>query len=178
MPSSHLPRFHVRRPASRFKLAALVLALLSLFAFDVVGILAHGGDTSKIHACVKVGGASKGNIRIVGANDTCASNESALDWNIQGVQGPPGLSGIEVVTASFTAPAGSLGFSATATCPTGKLATGGGILSDTAGLDIEVITSSPLLSAGLPVAWIGRADNGSNADVGFTVTAICATVAP
>jgi hypothetical protein len=174
------------RPTSLFsaaglRFAALLLALLSLFAFDVVVILAHGGDTSKIHACVKNGGAVKGNVRIVGANDTCASNEYALDWNIQGPQGPqgpPGQSGIEVVTTVFKAPAQSVGSSGLASCPSGKVATGGGILSDTAGLEIEPITSAPTVTAGQPTGWFGRADNGSNADVNFTVYAICAAVAP
>jgi hypothetical protein len=57
-------------------------------------VSAHGGDTSKIHACVKN---SNGTLRIVGANDTCANNETALDWNIQGPpgpSGPPGPTGI------------------------------------------------------------------------------------
>ena len=51
---------------------------------------AHGGDVSQIHACVKNSSAS---IRIVGANDTCNGNETALDWNIQGVPGPTGIPG-------------------------------------------------------------------------------------
>jgi uncharacterized protein YjbI with pentapeptide repeats len=69
---------------------------LLLFSVFVGGLLvtkavsyvyAHGGDLSLIHACVRT---SNGSIRIVGANDACNSNETTLDWNIQGIQGPPG----------------------------------------------------------------------------------------
>lgn len=53
-------------------------------------VLAHGGDISLIHACVRT---SNGSLRVVGPNDMCNGNETTLDWNIQGVQGPPGPSG-------------------------------------------------------------------------------------
>jgi hypothetical protein len=65
----------------------------------VVGVLAfgtakfvsaHGGDLALIHACVRN---SNGNIRIVGATTACDSNETALDWNLQGIQGPAGPQG-------------------------------------------------------------------------------------
>lgn len=58
-------------------------------------VSAHGADTSKIHACVRNSTVFAGapNIRIVGANDNCNNNENSLDWNIQGVQGPPGPAG-------------------------------------------------------------------------------------
>jgi hypothetical protein len=49
---------------------------------------AHGGDASQIHSCVK-----GGNLRIVGADETCRNNETALDWNQQGAQGVPGPQG-------------------------------------------------------------------------------------
>ncbi len=74
----------------RFKrtllVANLVVMLLVLGSF----VSAHGGDTSRIHACVD----SKGLIRIIGANGTCtAGKETPLDWNIQGPQGPQGPAG-------------------------------------------------------------------------------------
>lgn len=52
---------------------------------------AHGGDATKIHACVK----GNGSVRIVQPSETCKKGETALDWNIQGtgVQGPPGPPG-------------------------------------------------------------------------------------
>lgn len=72
-----------------------VAFLVGVFIASSVGfVLAHGGDISKIHACVGSGPLNKGQIRIVGANDTCRVNEDPLDWNIQGVQGPAGASPI------------------------------------------------------------------------------------
>lgn len=53
--------------------------------------LAHGGDITKIHACVRptlLGGAP--NIRIVGENDTCKNNETALDWDREASAGGTG----------------------------------------------------------------------------------------
>ena len=55
-------------------------------------VIAHGGDPTKIHSCVK----ANGQISIVGPNDICAGNETALDWNIAGTPGgagPPGPPG-------------------------------------------------------------------------------------
>ena len=64
----------------------------------------HGGDASLIHACV----AKDGTIRIIGANVTCKSNETALDWNIQGPQGLPGSQGIQGIQG-IQGPAGEDG---------------------------------------------------------------------
>lgn len=68
----------------------LFFGLGALSTLLITYTFAHGGDTNLIHACVKT---SNGSITIVGANDTCGSNETALDWNIQGIQGPPGQGG-------------------------------------------------------------------------------------
>lgn len=45
--------------------------------------LAHGGDTSKVHSCVRNGTLLPGaaNVRIVSATTTCNNNETALDWD-------------------------------------------------------------------------------------------------
>lgn len=77
------------------KVQNLSYIILSFIAGSFLSIattvaLAHGGDVAQIHACVKNSSAS---VRIVGANDTCNGNETALDWNIQGVPGPTGLPG-------------------------------------------------------------------------------------
>jgi len=66
--------------------AALMLMLMT--AITVAS--AHGGDTTKIHACVY---SSTGQLRIVGANETCKKTEQALDWNQAGVPGPAGAPG-------------------------------------------------------------------------------------
>lgn len=62
----------------------------SLVSIATTAVLAHGGDASKIHGCVRNNGLLAGFIRVVGANDNCNNNETALDWNIQGPQGPAG----------------------------------------------------------------------------------------
>ena len=55
----------------------------------IVGAGAHGGDSTKIHACVD----QAGNLKIVGAGAQCKANETALDWNVQGLKGDPGSKG-------------------------------------------------------------------------------------
>ena len=62
---------------------------------------AHGGDPAKIHACVRgSAGANSGAIRIVGANETCRTGETPLDWprdqntgDVTGVLAGVGLAG-------------------------------------------------------------------------------------
>ena len=41
-------------------------------------VLAHGGDSGLVHSCVNE---SSGTIKIVEPNETCANNETSLDWN-------------------------------------------------------------------------------------------------
>jgi uncharacterized protein YjbI with pentapeptide repeats len=61
-------------------IASVILSILAAFAIQAVS--AHGGDTSKIHACINTGGLPNvPNIRIVGASDTCGTGETALDWS-------------------------------------------------------------------------------------------------
>ena len=67
---------------------------------------AHGGDGSKVHACYKlspsiqVRGTSpspntNANVRIIGAGENCTTDETSLDWNVQGVQGAQGIQGVQ-----------------------------------------------------------------------------------
>jgi uncharacterized protein YjbI with pentapeptide repeats len=75
--------------------ALLVSAFLAVFLVVLAQIaLAHGGDLTKIHACVRNTFPNTPNIRIVDANTNCNSNETALDWPKQ-----PGNSGL-----AFTCP--------------------------------------------------------------------------
>ncbi len=76
----------------------ILLIILAFFAGSIASIFAtiafaHGGNTSLIHGCVGTGGLNQGRLRIIAANGTCNANETPLDWNIQGVQGPPGPAG-------------------------------------------------------------------------------------
>jgi len=51
---------------------------------------AHGGNTALIHGCADN---KNGALRIIAAASSCKNGESPLDWNIAGVQGPPGTTG-------------------------------------------------------------------------------------
>jgi hypothetical protein len=69
-------------------------ALAALLSVGMAAVAsAHGGDATRIHACVT----SKGALRIVGASVECDTRkkETALDWAITGTgeQGPQGPAG-------------------------------------------------------------------------------------
>lgn len=72
------------------RVAAVVTGTFLIGAFASV-LFGHGGDTTRIHACV----AKDGTLRIVTPATACRSQEAALDWNIQGPQGLPGIEGIQ-----------------------------------------------------------------------------------
>lgn len=62
--------------------------LLGMVATRAIGFVsAHGGDTNLIHGCVKSGVLNSGFLRIISTTGTCNSNETPLDWNIQGIPG-------------------------------------------------------------------------------------------
>ena len=88
----------------RFLAILLGVSLATTLAATALG---HGGDLTLIHSCVT----SNKNLRVVSASDTCRSNESALDWNIQGVPGPVGPAGPTGLTGAIGAagPAGPQG---------------------------------------------------------------------
>jgi hypothetical protein len=82
------------RQARRTTISAAV-AVFGLFLVGTVGGLAsaHGGDANRIHGCYKTEPDSPGFVRIVGPNDTCKKNETAIDWDITGPAGPQGPAG-------------------------------------------------------------------------------------
>ena len=103
----------VRRPA--------VLAVL-LVAASVVGGGAFAAGkalnarhavaaTSVLYACVKQ---EEGQIRMVSTPTACKKNETPVQWNVVGPQGPQGVPGISVTTAAV-----SVG---DPNCPTGGIA--------------------------------------------------------
>ncbi|MBZ0169140.1 Serine/threonine-protein kinase pkn1 [Candidatus Methylomirabilis lanthanidiphila] len=51
---------------------------------------AHGGDPSRIHACVNN---ESGTVQIIATTGTCRQGWASLDWSITGSQGPQGLQG-------------------------------------------------------------------------------------
>jgi hypothetical protein len=72
------------------KPAAPVLAsmIVSLGVSSLVS--AQGGDPTLIHSCVNSSG---GTLKVVGPGEACKNQETALDWNQQGVPGPAGPPG-------------------------------------------------------------------------------------
>jgi len=68
---------------------ALVLTLLAAPLLPLLAE-AHGGDASLVHACVHQ---SSAQVRIVGPNDNCKSQETAAHWSTAGAPGPQGPAG-------------------------------------------------------------------------------------
>ena len=81
-----------------------MLILGTVLGGSIVGGLtlasAHGGDTTKIHACQN----PAGQLRIVTAAQNCKSQETALDWNAQGIQGDIGIQGPQGVPGATGTP--------------------------------------------------------------------------
>ncbi len=74
----------------RTRMSARVVAILFLVGIpSALFMAAHGGDTTRVHSCVK----PDGSLRIVSPTTACKSNETALDWSITGPQGPIGPQG-------------------------------------------------------------------------------------
>jgi hypothetical protein len=72
----------------------IALALAGLLVGLSTGTVAsHGGDTTRIHACVNTNGSDAGIVRIVGADVVCRTNETAVEWNIEGRVGAAGPQG-------------------------------------------------------------------------------------
>lgn len=86
--------------AAKLKAIILIAVAFLLGTTFTSYAFAHGGDTALIHACVKKDTLINNllntpNIRIISATSKCAINETALDWNIQGVPGPVGPQGLK-----------------------------------------------------------------------------------
>lgn len=103
----------VRRPA--------VLAVLLVAASVVGGGAFAAGQalnarhavaaTSVLYACVKQ---EEGQIRMVSTLTACKKNETPVQWNVVGPQGPQGVPGISVTTAALAV--------GDPNCPTGGIA--------------------------------------------------------
>lgn len=177
--------------STRFWIAAAVVAAAS--AGTAYASIPESDGV--IHACYAKSG---GTLRVIDASVTnCKSTETSLTWDQhgqpgpQGPQGEPGpagpqgepgapggLAGYEQVTVDQqTNPDVSIFTSATATCPVGKVAVGGGgeILDPTkAGTDVVLDASRPINSR----QWRAEA-HGFVPDFNWTlrVTVICANAA-
>ena len=52
-----------------FMIIVVVSVVSSLFTLGIVAVSAHGGDTNKVHSCVRNNILNASNVRIVGEND-------------------------------------------------------------------------------------------------------------
>lgn len=114
----------------------LLAGAVALGAATLAG--AHGGDPSKVHACVK---SPNGDVRIVAPAATCGGNETPLDWNIQGPAGPAGPQGPKgdpgpaggfsgrVVVSAETPLDNAQTKGRSVECPLGKQVIGGGAVA-------------------------------------------------
>jgi hypothetical protein len=80
------------------KRGGVALVAVVLGAGFVTAVSAHNGPpaTGVIHTClvtVPISGISLKIPRIVQPTESCKPNETPLDWNAQGLQGPPGVKG-------------------------------------------------------------------------------------
>lgn len=76
-------------PKSWLKRGVIGAGLIGVIAFAGGVVGAHPGPVANqvIHSCVNN---ASGEIKIVGAAETCNGNRTALDWNAVGQQGPQG----------------------------------------------------------------------------------------
>jgi len=102
-------------------IAQSTAALLLVFVAGPKAVDGHGGDPNVVHACVNP---SSGEIKIVAPDAPCRPTETALHLALA----PEGGSSLEVVVVTDTFLHIPFEFRATGTasCPAGKVATGGG----------------------------------------------------
>ena len=74
----------------RGKLIAVAAACLAIVAIGATYALAEGGSTT-LNACAN----KTGQLRLLQANDACKSDETAVQWNVQGPKGDRGATGTQ-----------------------------------------------------------------------------------
>jgi hypothetical protein len=116
MTEQRTPTGAIRARLRRGTRYALMTALGAVVATSVATLSAHGGDAAKVHSCyVTVPNPGNnpplGTVRIAGATEACKQNETARDWNAQGVPGPQGATGAAgaIGAAGVAGPAGASG---------------------------------------------------------------------
>src|SRR3954447_16427829 len=84
----------MRGPSRRFILRIALATAAALAAGTAVGVAAIPDTAGTIHACFDPNGTPAGVVRVIDSpTQTCAANETALDWNQRGEPGPPGPAG-------------------------------------------------------------------------------------
>ena len=155
-----------------------VLALIVAVLFAGGAIAAH--DANTIHACVHQ---QHGTMRMVETEADCKPSEDHLSWNIVGPQGPQGPQGPEGESgvighlfieseAAVVAP-GEMA-AAQATCPAGKVVTGGGPwLHPFWSEHAAVVKSHPGGGGLVTISWAATVRNVGSETFSFRVRALC-----
>lgn len=159
----------MRRLILSFGVLAVFLASGAI-AWAALETVRSSNDDEVINACFLKG---SGQLRIVSDSSECGRSETPISWNEAGPAGPPGPPG--PVSVSHVSADVSLGTgesaSATASCPSPTIVTGGGF---EAPADVDVLESVPAYDGGRLSAWrVTGVNNGSTAAT-LTAQAVCA----
>jgi hypothetical protein len=150
------------KPSTRIFAAGLILVLVL-----VAGAMwAYAQNDFDIHACYN----PRGVLRIVDDVSNCRDQETELQWNIDGPQGPPGVLGFYTVASSVITAPGGTHTTACIDCSAGDQVVGGGF---ELGREATLDGSWP----GDEDTWCVSVDP-SGADMSLLVYARCADMTP
>jgi hypothetical protein len=112
-------------------------------------------DGEEIHACAHK---ESGRLRVVVDPDECKPSEEAVSWNRERPPGPPGKTSLQIVHQTTDVPTSEANRSAilaSALCPNGMSATGGGFRVDSDGVYVKASQPFPGPGAGnaTPIGW-------------------------
>lgn len=112
-----------------------------------------------------------------GASGAQGSQGAQGPAGTQGPQGPSGASNIDVQTAVFTVPGNDSLTGLNAACPSGQVATGGGVSFSPGSSEAFITEDSPSAFApnGAPNGWVGGLNNTNSLAQVLTVYAVCVT---
>ena len=160
----------------------VLLFSVMLIAIGGVALAAHN-NSNEIHACYKN---VNGQMRYVADPVDCLGSETPITWNVTGAPGTPGpvgpAGGLSNVTYAYadSTTADQMFAAATAQCPTGMFATGGGwTMIGTIGVGSNldsflVIANAPTDGTGWQVSIRRSGATGNNRAWGVRTFAICA----
>jgi len=135
-------------------LAAGLLLAAGALVGAVIAEASIPGPDGVIHGCYKNSNPAQGALLTIDSAASCPSGYTALNWNQTGPQGPAGtngVSGYEFVREEFRQPGDvqwpvGIPHEFIVTCPTGKVALGGGFdaSEDGGGAGPSLVSSYPI----------------------------------
>jgi hypothetical protein len=133
-------------------------------------------DAGVIHGCyVKKSGA----LRVIEAGKTCKATEATLDWNQQGLQGPPGTTNVAGVYSKVShqvTPPDTVA-NPIAYCDAGDQVIAGGFYQQGGDFreDLRLLASYPQMPED---AWQVSAYNQQSQDIDIYAAVVCMDLAP